>query len=133
MWPFGDGIIDSNIPPVDIHAGAPISRFLGVVDMLEVDESESATSSGRAIVNDVQTSERPVTTEDFLEIFFPRIVREVEDAETGGFRRCFAIAFVAFPIRHGRPGSAAAIGRSTPVATSSIAATIAATIARSRA
>jgi len=96
--PLGDRIIHANSPPIDFHARTAISRLLRVVHVFEIDKCESTASSRRPIVHDVDTAQRSVSAKDLFQIFLARIMREIEDAETGAFRRRIAISFVTLPV-----------------------------------
>lgn len=118
VCPPRDGKVDSNPPPVDLHARTALPCLLRVIHMLEVDESKTTTPSRCAVVNDVRVGQRSITTKDFLQIFLARIVGEIEDSETRAFGRSFPVSFVAFPVRHRRPRATIAIttGRTAVVA-----------------
>lgn len=118
---LGDGEINTDPPPINLHSGTTLSRLFSVFLVLVVNESKSTTPSGCAIVDDVGAGQRTITPKDFLEILFPGIVGEIEDSEASAFGRRISISFVALPVGHGRPGSAATTGRPPRIPTSAIA------------
>jgi len=119
---FGDGEVNANSPPINLHARTTLPRLLCVVHVLEVNESKSAAPSGGTVIHDVCARQRSVASKDFFKILLPGIVREIKDSEASALRRIVSISFVSLPVRHGRARpSAAAIGGSA-ITTSAVTA-----------
>jgi len=127
MSPSRYGEVDSDSPPVDLHSGTTLSRFLCVINMLKIHKGESAAPSGGSVVHDVGASQRSVTTKDFFQIFLARVVGEVEDAQAGAFGWSLSISLVTFAIGHGGTRSATPRRRATITVSSTVSSAISTT------
>jgi len=101
MGSLCDREIDTDSPPVNLHSGTSLSRFFSVFHVLEINKSKSTAPSSGSIVDDVGARQRSITPKDILDIFFPGIVREIEDSEAGAFRWRVSVSLVTLPVRHG--------------------------------
>lgn len=84
MRPLRHGVIDANLPSIELNSIQLVSCCRCIVESFEVDESESARATSRMIVDEVDLLNLSEFIEHLSEILLCCVHREIEDAQTTG-------------------------------------------------
>jgi len=104
-----DGEVHADLPPVQLGAGHGVAGLGGVLDVLEVDESEASATSGVSVQDDLDLLERSVPLELGLQLSLAGVEAQTEHSQTLAGLWGVPGALVTPPVGHRRPGVVTAV------------------------
>ena len=109
VGPLSDGVINANLPSVHLRPSHGVASLSGVLDVLEIDESEAPAATGVAVQNHLDLVQRPELLELRLQLSLAGVETQAEHPETLAGLWGVPRPLVPPPVGHRRPGVVAAV------------------------